>query len=74
MLKQMREMAPQVSQSQLVQTGATEIRYIFDANVIRLVIRSYMDGLKVAFALVIAATGVAFAVSLGSRWSKLEMN
>ncbi|KAF9778791.1 hypothetical protein IL306_003255 [Fusarium sp. DS 682] len=72
MLKQMREMAPQVSQSQLVQTGATEIRYIFDANVILLVIRSYMDGLKVAFALVIAATGVAFAVSLGSRWSKLE--
>jgi hypothetical protein len=74
MLKQMREMAPQVSQSQLVQTGATEIRYIFDANVIRLVIRSYMDGLKVVFALVIAATGVAFAVSLGSRWSKLETN
>ncbi|KAM5360084.1 hypothetical protein ACJZ2D_013995 [Fusarium nematophilum] len=72
MLKQMREMAPQVSQSQLVQTGATEIRHVFDENVTLLVIRSYMDGLKVAFALVIAASGVAFAVSLGSRWSKLE--
>ncbi|KAH7229991.1 major facilitator superfamily domain-containing protein, partial [Fusarium solani] len=72
MLKQMREMAPQVSQSQLVQTGATEIRHVFDENVILLVLRSYMDGLKVAFALVIAAAGVAFAVSLGSRWSKLE--
>ncbi|KAM6529202.1 hypothetical protein FALCPG4_007348 [Fusarium falciforme] len=72
MLKQMREMAPQVSQSQLVQTGATEIRHVFDENVILLVLRSYMDGLKVVFALVIAAAGVAFAVSLGSRWSKLE--
>ncbi|KAM5350085.1 hypothetical protein ACJ41O_006590 [Fusarium nematophilum] len=61
MLKQMREMAPQVSQSQLVQTGATEIRHVFDENVTLLVIRSYMDGLKVAFALVIAASGVAFA-------------
>jgi membrane-bound inhibitor of C-type lysozyme len=72
MLKKMRDVAPQVSQSQLVQTGATEIRYTFDKNVILLVIRSYMDGLKVVFALVIAATGVAFAVSLGTRWSKLE--
>ncbi|PNP74622.1 hypothetical protein FNYG_11958 [Fusarium nygamai] len=71
MLKQMREMAPQVSQSQLVQTGATEIRHVFDENVILLVLRSYMDGIKVAFAPVIAAAGVAFAVSLGSRWSRL---
>ncbi|KAH6949721.1 major facilitator superfamily domain-containing protein [Ilyonectria sp. MPI-CAGE-AT-0026] len=74
MLKEMREMAPQVSQSQLVQTGATEIRQVFDKNIIPLVIRTYMDGLKVAFALVIAATGVAFIVSLGTRWSRLKMN
>lgn len=67
-------MAPQVSQSQLVQTGATEIRQVFDKNIIPLVIRTYMDGLKVAFALVIAATGVAFIVSLGTRWSRLKMN
>ncbi|KAM5520373.1 HC-toxin efflux carrier TOXA 18 [Fusarium oxysporum f. sp. phaseoli] len=74
MLKEMREMAPQVSQSQLVQTGATEIRQVFDENVIPFVIRTYMEGLKVAFALVIAATGVAFTVSLGTRWSRLKMN
>ncbi|KAL6410111.1 hypothetical protein AUP68_06522 [Ilyonectria robusta] len=64
MLKEMREMAPQVSQSQLVQTGATEIRQVFDKNIIPLVIRTYMDGLKVAFALVIAATGVAFIIAV----------
>ncbi|KAH7190246.1 major facilitator superfamily domain-containing protein [Fusarium oxysporum] len=74
MLKEMREMAPQVSQSQLVQTGATEIRQVFDENVIPFVIRTYMEGLKVAFALVIAATGVAFTVSLGTRWSRLKTN
>ena len=74
MLKEMREMAPQVSQSQLVQTGATEIRQVFDENVIPFVIRTYMEGLKVAFALVIAATCVAFTVSLGTRWSRLKMN
>ncbi|KNB18484.1 hypothetical protein FOXG_15900 [Fusarium oxysporum f. sp. lycopersici 4287] len=74
MLKEMREMAPQVSQSQLVQTGATEIRQVFDENVIPFVIRTYMEGLKVAFALVIAATGVAFTVSLGTGWSRLKTN
>ncbi|KAH7114718.1 major facilitator superfamily domain-containing protein [Dactylonectria estremocensis] len=74
MLKEMREMAPQVSQSQLVQTGATEIRQVFDENIIPLVIRTYMEGLKDAFTLVIAATGVAFAVSLGTRWSRLKTN
>ncbi|KAH7177126.1 major facilitator superfamily domain-containing protein [Dactylonectria macrodidyma] len=74
MLKEMREVAPQVSQSQLVQTGATEIRQVFDENIIPLVIRTYMEGLKDAFTLVIAATGVAFAVSLGTRWSRLKTN
>jgi MFS transporter, DHA2 family, glioxin efflux transporter len=45
-----------------------------ESLVIPFVIRTYMEGLKVAFALVIAATGVAFTVSLGTRWSRLKTN
>jgi hypothetical protein len=32
-----------------------------------------MAGLKVAFALAIAGTGLAFFVGLGSRWDKINV-
>lgn len=65
-------MAPHVSQSQLIRTGATDIRHVFDATEIPFVIQAYMDGLKVAFALVIASAGIALIVSLGSKWKRLN--
>ncbi|KAH7142749.1 major facilitator superfamily transporter [Dactylonectria estremocensis] len=73
MLNQMHKMAPQVSQSQLIRTGATDIRHVFDATEIPFVIQAYMDGLKVAFALVIASAGIALIVSLGSKWKRLNI-
>ncbi|RXG41869.1 hypothetical protein VDGE_08061 [Verticillium dahliae] len=71
-LKTLRDTAPQISQEQVILTGATEIRNAFPTEVVPLVIEAYMDGLRVTFALVIAGAGVAFVASLGSRWKKLD--
>ncbi|KAM0274348.1 hypothetical protein ACHAQH_007943 [Verticillium albo-atrum] len=71
-LKTVRDTAPQISQEQVILTGATEIRRAFPADTVPLVIEAYMDGLRVTFALVIAGAGIAFIASLGSKWKKLD--
>lgn len=62
---------PDIDQATLVLTGATEIRNSFPESQQGAVIDGYMDGLKVVFAICIAATGFATVVGLASRWSKL---
>ncbi|KAK1989231.1 major facilitator superfamily transporter [Colletotrichum cereale] len=71
-LKKVVENVPSVDPSLVAITGATQIRSAFPAEAVPGVIQAYMDGLKVAFALAVAGAGVAFLVSLGSRWSKLN--
>ncbi|KAM0326759.1 hypothetical protein ACHAQA_006633 [Verticillium albo-atrum] len=72
LLKSLRESAPQITQEQVILTGATEIRNAFDPELVPLVVEAYMDGIRVTFALCIAGAGVAFIASLGSRWKKLD--
>ncbi|KAM3541279.1 hypothetical protein ARSEF1564_005778 [Beauveria bassiana] len=64
--------APEIDKGTLILTGATNIRQAFPADQIPVVIDGYMHGLKVVFALCIAATGVATLVSLFTRWTKLK--
>ncbi|KAJ4159099.1 uncharacterized protein LMH87_008016 [Akanthomyces muscarius] len=64
--------APEINKGTLILTGATNIRQAFPAEQIPIVIDGYMHGLKVVFALCIAATGVATTVGLFTRWSKLK--
>lgn len=64
--------APEINKGTLILTGATNIRHAFPAEQIPVVIDGYMHGLKVVFALCIAATGVATVVGLFTRWSKLK--
>ncbi|KAJ6788772.1 hypothetical protein PWT90_06351 [Aphanocladium album] len=64
--------APQIDKGTLILTGATNIRQVFPADQIPIVIDGYMHGLKVVFALCIAATGVATTVGLFTRWGKLK--
>ncbi|KAF5127878.1 putative efflux pump gsfJ [Metarhizium anisopliae] len=64
--------APQVDLGTLVLTGATEIRHAFPADQQPLVIAGYMAGLKVVFAMCIAATGIATLIGCFTRWSKLK--
>lgn len=62
---------PDIDQATLVLTGATEIRHAFPESQQDAVIDGYMSGLKVVFAICIAATGLATVLGLASRWSKL---
>ncbi|KAF2456748.1 MFS multidrug transporter-like protein [Lineolata rhizophorae] len=58
------ENAPGVNPGLVVATGATELRDVFPSDVLPGVIRSYMDGLKDAYALGIAMAGVAVVTSV----------
>ncbi|KAK2594521.1 hypothetical protein QQS21_007802 [Conoideocrella luteorostrata] len=64
--------APQVDLATLVLTGATEIRRAFPSDQQPIVIAGYMSGLKVVFAMCIAATGIATVIGLATRWKKLK--
>lgn len=72
MIKNTLRNAPNVSLEQLVLTGATDIRRVFDAETVPIIIQGYMDGLRVTFALSIACVGVAFIASFFSRWERLN--
>ncbi|OAA46137.1 Major facilitator superfamily domain, general substrate transporter [Metarhizium rileyi] len=66
--------APQVNVGTLVLTGATEIRRAFAVEQQPFVIAGYMSGLKVVFAMCIAATGLATLFGCFTRWSKLKQD
>ncbi|CAM1511004.1 Fc.00g085170.m01.CDS01 [Cosmosporella sp. VM-42] len=72
MLKDVLAKAPEVSKAALILTGATEIRNTFPIEQQTAVIAGYMQGLKVVFAMAIAATGLATVIGLGTRWKKLK--
>ncbi|POR39370.1 Efflux pump antibiotic resistance protein [Tolypocladium paradoxum] len=55
--------APRVDPAGVVATGATEIRHAFNADQVPGILRAYMSGIKVTFAISIAAVGIAFLVS-----------
>ncbi|KAG9251887.1 major facilitator superfamily transporter [Emericellopsis atlantica] len=63
---------PDIDRATLILTGATEIRHRFPVELQGDVIDGYMAGLKVVFAMCIAATGVATLVGLATRWNKLS--
>lgn len=72
MVKHVLQNAPDVDQATLVLTGATEIRNSFPEDQQPAVIDGYMAGLKVVFAMCIAATGLATVVGLATRWNRLK--
>lgn len=63
--------APEVSKANLILTGATAIRTAFPVEQQGVVIDGYMNGLHAAFAVCIAASGLATVIALGVRWKKL---
>jgi MFS transporter, DHA2 family, glioxin efflux transporter len=57
----------------VLSTGATDLRSVFSADQVLGVLEAYMRGLKAAFAIGIAATGVAFVIiTLFQRWNRLN--
>lgn len=72
LLKKLPTLAPSVSPATLTAVGITEIRATFPADVVPGIILSYLDGLKVAYALSIALGGMAVVISLASKWKNIK--
>jgi hypothetical protein len=64
--------APTVNPALLLATGATELKYVFNADQLPGVLLSYMAGIKAAFAVAIGSSGMAFVISFLSKWDKLN--
>ena len=65
--------APGVDPATVVNTGATNLRQVFSADQIPGILVAYMNGLKIAFAIGLASTGMAFIIiTLFQRWNRLN--
>jgi hypothetical protein len=71
-IKNLPTTAPGVDPLAVVFTGATDIRKAFPTAVIPGILRAYMDGLRVAFALGVAAAGGMMVTALISKWHNLK--
>ena len=64
--------APHVNAAEVVATGATLIRSTFSAADVPGILLSYVDGLRVAFAIGIALGGLSLFPALFSEWRKID--
>ena len=65
--------APGVDPATVVKTGATDLRKVFSVDQVAGILVAYMRGLKMAFAVGLASTGVAFIIiTLFQRWNRLN--
>jgi len=56
----------------VIGTGATAIRQVFPEDLIPGILEAYMKGIKTTFAITVAGVGLAFVISLGSSWRRLN--
>ncbi|EKD17024.1 uncharacterized protein L3040_000450 [Drepanopeziza brunnea f. sp. 'multigermtubi'] len=64
--------APSVTPADVLLVGVTEIRSHFEADVVEGIVMSYLEGLKAAYAIAIACSGIAVIFSLFSKWTNLK--
>lgn len=64
--------APTLDPRLVLGVGATDLRRAFPPEQIPGILAAYMDGLKVAYALVVALVGLSFIFALMPRWEKLQ--
>ena len=73
MVKVLLHSAPDIDPATVVITGATNLRIVFPADQVPGILIAYMRGLKTAFAIGLASTGVAFVIiTLFQRWNRLN--
>lgn len=72
LLESLRHNVPSLNPLEVIQVGATELRTTFNPAMLPAIIASYMDGLHVAFILVIALAGCAAVVSPLSPWVNIK--
>lgn len=64
--------APSVVPKSVVAVGVTEIRDTYSADIVPGIVNAYMSGLKVAYAIAVAAAGISVFVALFSKWRNLR--
>jgi hypothetical protein len=64
--------APSVNPALVTETGATELHQVFSGAELDGVIRAYAWGIKVTFAITIAACGITVPVSLLTKWDNVN--
>jgi hypothetical protein len=64
--------APSINPALVLATGATELHHVFSGADLDGVLRAYVWGIKVAFAITIGAVGCAFPLSFCSKWNKIN--
>lgn len=72
LIRRLHTTVPGVNPHLVVTTGATELHNVFTADQIPGVLIAYMDGIKAALAISIAAAGFSFVVTLFSSWKRLN--
>lgn len=64
--------APSITPATIVTTGASDLHTIFSGAVLDGILRSYVDGLRVAFIIGVALSGVSIVPALLSPWKKID--
>lgn len=64
LLKKLPRTAPSVNPHLVIGTGASELRNVFSPDVLPGILEAYMVGIKAAFAVALAFSGMAFLFSL----------
>jgi hypothetical protein len=70
--KRLAHTAPNVTLALVTATGATELRQAFPRSELDGVLRAYAWGVKVAFALTIAACGITVVVNMFRKWNNIN--
>lgn len=63
---------PGIDTQSVVIVGVTEIRKTFSATIVQGIVRAYMDGLRVDYAIATASSGIAVLICLASKWTNLK--
>ncbi|CAI7573914.1 unnamed protein product [Penicillium manginii] len=64
--------APSINSAVVISTGASELRDIFTTEQMTMILPAYMTCLKVAYAISIAAAGIAFCLSSFNNFKKID--
>ena len=73
LVKDLPSRVPGLDPAIVVSTGATDLRSVFSADQVPGILVSYMSGLKIAFAIGLASTGVAFIIiTVFQKWNRLN--
>jgi hypothetical protein len=64
--------SPSVMPGKLLSIGATELRSTFSPEEMVGILKAYMEGLRVAYGIAIAAAGIATCFAAGNKWRNLK--